>query len=125
MANILIIDDNPLAVKLVDFLLVSKHHETRTAANANEALVLLKTFQPEIILMDLQLPGVDGFELTRKLKDDPKYKHIIIIAITAYAMKGDRERAMDAGCDDYIAKPIDVRTLPDIIEKHLQAIKKS
>lgn len=69
--------------------------------------------------MDLQLPGMDGFQLTRQLKKDPRTRHIVIIALTAYAMKGDAERAHDAGCDGYVAKPIDTRTLPALIERYL------
>ena len=69
--------------------------------------------------MDIQLPGIDGLELTRRLKADAGMRDIVIIAVTAYAMKGDQDKALAAGCDDYITKPIDTRALPDTIAKHL------
>jgi CheY-like chemotaxis protein len=69
--------------------------------------------------MDIQLPGIDGLELTRRLKADPGTRDIVIIAVTAYAMKGDQDKALAAGCDDYITKPIDTRALPDTIARHL------
>src|SRR3990167_7082692 len=121
---ILIVDDNPLNLKLVEFLLSTKGYEVRTAGNAEETLNLLNTFQPHLILMDIQLPGMDGLELTRQLKTEDKYKNTLIIAITAYAMEGDEEKARAAGCDGYITKPIDTRTLPDVIANYL-AKKKS
>jgi two-component system cell cycle response regulator DivK len=109
---ILIVDDNPANLKLVRVLLATEGYEARTAADAEQALRLLSTFTPSLILMDIQLPGMDGLELTRQLKADPATRHILIVALTAYAMKGDEERARAAGCDDYIAKPIDVQALP-------------
>jgi CheY-like chemotaxis protein len=78
-------------------------------------------FAPRLILMDLQMPGMDGFELTRRLKGDAATRHIVIVAITAYAMKGDEEKARAAGCDDYVSKPIDTRALPELIARHLAA----
>lgn len=118
---ILIVDDNPVNLKLVRVLLASEGYEVRTAADADEALLTLKSFRPRLILMDLQLPGIDGLELTRKLKADPEQRSAIILALTAYAMKGDEEKALNAGCDGYIAKPIDTRTLPQVIARHLEA----
>jgi two-component system cell cycle response regulator DivK len=76
----------------------------------------LKQWRPGLILMDIQLPGIDGLELTRQLKSDPITEPIMIIGLTAYAMKGDEERILAAGCDGYIAKPINTRTLPRLIE---------
>jgi len=70
--------------------------------------------------MDLQLPGIDGLELTRRIKADPEMRGIAIIAVTAYAMKGDREKALEAGCDDYVTKPIDTRALPGVIARHVK-----
>lgn len=118
---ILIIDDNLLNLKLVTYLLTAKGYDVHTAFDAEEGLRILKTFKPQLILMDIQLPGMDGLELTKKLKADPKYKDIPIIAITAYAMKGDKEKALAAGCDGYISKPIDTRTLPDFIRDYLHS----
>ncbi|MBA3661155.1 MAG: response regulator [Gammaproteobacteria bacterium] len=117
--TILIVDDSPLNLKLVEYLLTVKGYEIHTATNAEEALQLLNTLDPKLILMDIQLPGMDGLELTSILKAKPKYKTIPIIAITAYAMKGDKEKTLAAGCDGYITKPIDTRTLPDVIAGYL------
>jgi two-component system cell cycle response regulator DivK len=113
--NVLIVDDNPMNMKLVRVLLTGEGYEVRTAADALEALDILKEWRPLLILMDIQLPGIDGLELTRRLKADSATDQIIIIGLTAYAMKGDEERILAAGCDAYIAKPIDTRTLPGII----------
>ena len=121
MANepILIVDDNPANLKLARVLLTSCGYDARTAPDAEQALKGLETFRPRLILMDIQLPGMDGLELTRRLKSSPRTKGIIVIALTAYAMRGDEERARAAGCDDYISKPIDIETLPDVIAQHL------
>jgi two-component system cell cycle response regulator DivK len=116
---ILIVDDNPVNLKLVRFLLESDGYHVRTAADAYGVLRELETFIPRLILMDIQLPGIDGLTLTRKLKSNPRTKDIVIVAITAYAMKGDEERALQAGCDGYIAKPIDTYTLPNMIAGYL------
>lgn len=116
---ILIIDDNPINLKLEKVLLAMEGYEIRTATDAEEALKLLETFRPRLILMDLQLPGMTGLELTRKLKSDPANKNIIILAVTAYAMKGDKEKALAAGCDGYITKPIDTKTMPTVIANYI------
>ncbi len=110
--DILIVDDNSANTKLVSFLLSTKGYAVRTAASAAEALVALERALPALILMDIQLPGMDGLTLTRQLRADARTAGIPIIALTAYAMKGDEERALEAGCDAYITKPIDTRTLP-------------
>ena len=120
-AKILIVDDNPANLKLARVLLVREGYEVCTAGDAEEALAVLDTFQAELILMDLQMPGMDGFELTSRLKASPAREKTIILALTAYAMKGDEARALAAGCDGYIAKPIDTRLLPGIIARHLEA----
>ena len=121
MANesILLVDDNPSNLKLVKILLELGKYELRTALNAEEALKVLTTFHPKLILMDIQLPGMDGLELTRKLRTNPNFNDVIILAITAYAMRGDEEKALAAGCDGYIPKPIDTRTLLDVIMQYL------
>ena len=108
---ILIVDDNPANLKLARVLLSAEGFQVRTATAAEEALDMLEEFRPRVILMDIQLPGMDGLELTRRLKGDPRMREIVILALTAYAMKGDRERFLAAGCDGYIAKPIDTRRL--------------
>ena len=109
---ILIVDDNPTNMKLVSFLLSSRGYVVRTAGSASEALNLLESFHPRLILMDIQLPGMDGLELTRRLKAAEATRDIKVVAVTAYAMKGDEEKARQAGCDGYITKPIDTRALP-------------
>jgi len=118
--KILIVDDNPTNLKLVAYLMKAKGYEVSTAIDADAAIADIRDRRPVLILMDLQLPGVDGLELTRRLKADPETRDIIIVAVTAYAMKGDHDRAVAAGCDDYVTKPIDTRSLPDTIAKHLR-----
>jgi CheY-like chemotaxis protein len=113
--RILIVDDNAANLKLVRVLLAAEGYEVRVATDAEEALAVLTGFHPRLILMDLQLPGMDGLTLTRKLKGDPATRDIAILALTAYAMKGDEQRALEAGCDGYVAKPISTRTLPQVI----------
>jgi CheY-like chemotaxis protein len=117
---ILIVDDNPTNLKLVAYLMSANGYAVTTALDADAALAAIAHSRPRLILMDLQLPGVDGLALTRQLKSDPNTRDIIVVAVTAYAMKGDQERAVAAGCDDYITKPIDTRTLPDAIARHLR-----
>lgn len=119
-AEILIVDDNPVNLKLAHLLLVGEGHHVRTAGDAEEALEVLKVFRPRLILMDIQLPGMDGLELTRRLKADPETCDITVIGLTAYAMKGDEEKILAAGCDGYIPKPIDTRTLPTVISQYLE-----
>lgn len=118
-AMILIVDDNPVNMKLSRVLLVNEGHNVRTATDAEEALAVLQNFTPDLILMDIQLPGIDGLELTRRLKSDPATRHITIVGLSAYAMKGDEQRILEAGCDGYIPKPIDTRALPEIIVQYL------
>jgi CheY-like chemotaxis protein len=108
---ILVVDDHPLNAKLTRLILEEAGHVVKTAGDAEQALALLPTFAPRLILMDLQLPGMDGLALTARLKSDAGTRHVVIVALTAYAMKGDRERALAAGCDGYLSKPIDTRTL--------------
>jgi CheY-like chemotaxis protein len=116
---VLIVDDNPQNLKLAKVLLLAQGYDTRTAVDAEQALVVLDSFLPRLILMDIQLPGMDGLELTRRLKAEPRTKAIVIVALTAYAMTGDEEKARAAGCDGYITKPIDVRTLPAKVAEYL------
>jgi two-component system, cell cycle response regulator DivK len=116
---ILIVDDNPQNLKLARVVLAAEGYEVRTAGDAEEALVLLASYVPRVILMDLQLPHMDGFELTRRLKRQPAYRNTSIIALTAYAMKGDESRALAAGCDAYMSKPIDAEALVRLVAEHL------
>ena len=117
--TILIVDDNPLNMKLSRVLLAGEGYRVLTAADATEAMSVVQDCHPQLILMDIQLPGVDGLELTRRLKADPSTRDIAILGLTAYAMKGDEERILAAGCDGYIPKPIDTRALPTFIKRFL------
>jgi CheY-like chemotaxis protein len=116
---ILIVDDNVQNLKLARVILATEGYDVRTAADAEEALALVRASRPRVILMDLQLPGMDGLQLTRHLKADPATRGIRIIALTAYAMKGDEEKAFASGCDGYVSKPIDTERLPEIVRSHL------
>ena len=116
---ILIVDDNPQNLKLARVLLTSEGYEVRTAIDAERALEVLQSFAPRLILMDIQLPGMDGLTLTRRLKSDPAHAGIVIVALTAYAMKGDSEKALAAGCDGYVSKPIDTIALPRMIARYI------
>lgn len=118
---ILIVDDNEVNLRLAQWLLASEGFTVRVAKDAEEAFGLLDEFQPRLILMDLQMPGMDGLTATRKLKADPKTRRIVVIALTAFAMSGDRERALEAGCEGYVTKPIDTRTLPALVSGYLAA----
>jgi CheY-like chemotaxis protein len=116
---ILIVDDNPQNLKLARVILSAEGYDVRTAVDAEDALRILEGFMPRVILMDLQLPRMDGLELTRRLKADPARRGIAIVAVTAYAMKGDEQRALAAGCDDYMSKPIDAEALARVVAAHL------
>ena len=110
-SRILVVDDNPTNAKLMRAVLVPQGYEVHTALDATAAMASIATARPDLILMDLQLPGVDGLELTRRLKADPGTAPIPVLAVTAYAMRGDEERALAAGCDGYMTKPIDSHAL--------------
>jgi CheY-like chemotaxis protein len=116
---VLIVDDNAQNLKLARVVLANEGFEVYTASSAEDALQVLRTVTPRLILMDLQLPGMDGLELTRRLKADPATRAVPVIALTAYAMKGDGEKAFAAGCDGYITKPIDVGRLPMVVGSYL------
>lgn len=117
--NVMVIDDNPINLKLICDLLSLEGYEVQKCFNADEALVLLQMRLPEIILMDVALPGMDGLTLTRKLKAEHRTKDITIIAVTAFAMKGDEEKVIAAGCDGFITKPINTRTFITQISTYL------
>ena len=120
MALILVVDDNPINLKLAAAVLLSHGHTVLRAGDADEAQQLLVHTVPELILMDIALPGMDGLTLTRRLKADPRLARVPVLALTAFAMKGDDAKAREAGCDGYITKPIDTRALPRLIEQALQ-----
>ena len=108
--KILLVEDNPVNRRLAEFLLRSQGYQVRAATNAQEAFDTIKAERPDLILMDVQLPGMDGLEATKKLKEEPTTRDIPVVAVTSYAMKGDREKALAAGCSGYITKPIDKDT---------------
>ncbi len=116
---ILIVDDNVQNLKLARVVLAVEGYQVQTAGNAEEAMRVLESFAPRLILMDLQLPGMDGLQLTRLLRQDPAWRDVRIVALTAYAMKGDKEKALAAGCDGYITKPIDTERLPALVAEYL------
>jgi CheY-like chemotaxis protein len=107
-----VVDDNPTNLKLVSDLLAFEGHEVLKAMDAEQAQVVLNEVLPDLILMDIALPGMDGLTLTRQLRADARTRHIRIVALTAFAMKGDEQKAIAAGCDGYIIKPINTRSLP-------------
>jgi PAS domain S-box-containing protein len=117
--TILIVDDNEANLKVARVALEVDGFDVRVAIDGEAALELLRSFRPRLILMDIQLPGVDGLEVTRRLKADAATRDILIIAVTAYAMKGDREKALGAGCDGYITKPLDPIHLPSQVAEYL------
>jgi two-component system, cell cycle response regulator DivK len=117
---VLVVDDTPANQKLLKILLGGEHYDVRVASNAKEALALLETFRPQMILMDVLLPDVDGLELTRQLRTDPHTRDILILGLTACAMPGDAERVLAAGCDGYLTKPIDVPSFLATVAGHLR-----
>ena len=119
MGKVLVIEDNPANMTLATFLLKSAGHTVLTATDAESGLTLARTEQPDLILMDIQLPGMDGLQATALLKADEATRAIPVIALTALAMKGDEERIRAAGCDGYIAKPLAYREFLATISNRL------
>jgi CheY-like chemotaxis protein len=127
MANnsVLIVEDTPVNLKVMRVLLTRQGFDVRTATTAEEALQVLKEFTPRVVLTDIQLPGMDGLELIRRLKSDPSTHDTIVLAVTAFAMKGDEAKAFEAGCDGYVTKPIDTRTFPVLIRQYLNRAREA
>ena len=119
MATILVIDDQPMNLDLVEYVMLKAGHTVMTADSAEQGFVRIAECRPDLILMDIQMPGMDGLEMTRRLKADAATSTIVVVALTAYAMKGDEERMTDAGCDGYLAKPINVRTFAEQVGQWL------
>jgi two-component system cell cycle response regulator DivK len=119
MAKVLVVEDNSVNMTLAVFLLESAGHAVLSATNAEAALALARQEHPQLILMDIQLPGIDGLEATVLLKQDLTTRAIPVIALTALAMKGDEERIRAAGCDGYIAKPMRYKEFLTTIADHL------
>ncbi len=110
-ARVLVVDDNEMFIEMSKFMLTAAGYAVETAPGASQAVVKIPVFLPDVILMDIQMPVIDGMELTRRLKADPATRQIVIIAFTAFALKGDELGLRAAGFDGYIAKPVDVMTL--------------
>ena len=119
MAKVLVIEDNPTNLALTIVLLESAGHAVISAANAEAGLTVARDEQPNLILMDIQLPGMDGLQATGVLKGDPLTRSIPVIALTALAMKGDEARIRAAGCDGYIAKPLDYKDFLNVVASYL------
>ena len=117
--RILIVEDNPQNMRLIEMTLRAKGYTLLMATDGEEALDMAMRERPDLIIMDMQLPKVNGLEVTRKLRNTPAFSHTPIIAITAYAMKGDKERVIESGCDAYLSKPINTRDLPEMIAEML------
>ena len=117
--RILLVDDNGQNRRLVQFLLKSRGYIVYEATTGQEALELARTHLQDLIFMDLQLPGLDGLTVTKILKENDLTRQIPVIALTAFAMQGDREKALQAGCDGYIAKPIDTKSFPAAVSQYL------
>ena len=124
MAKILIVEDNPHNMKVVMMTLRPHGYTLLEAKNGEEALDMAVREQPDLIMMDMQLPKMSGLEAVRRLRDMPAFKHVPIIAVTAYAMKGDRERFIETGCNTYLSKPINTRELPGVIAEMLSQQRK-
>ena len=121
--SILVVDDNIDNLDLSKILLECEGWDVRVAEDAQVALSMLETYHPRLILMDVQLPGMDGLELTRRLRAQPAFEDVIIVALTAYAMRGDEENARASGCNGYITKPIDTRTFAETVREFLESAR--
>jgi two-component system cell cycle response regulator DivK len=118
---ILVVEDNPDNRMLIIDLLASKGYRPIEARDGEEGIALARQERPDLILMDLSLPRLDGWEATRRLKADAELKNIPIVALTAHAMAEDRAKALDAGCDGYISKPINIWSFAEEIEGYLKS----
>jgi CheY-like chemotaxis protein len=120
-ARVLVVDDNELNIEIATHLLTQAGMAVAAASDAEEAIAQVAAFQPDLVLMDIQLPGVDGMALTRQLRSQRTTQRLVIVAFTALAMRGDREKFLAGGCDGYIAKPIDVATFATEVRALLPA----
>ena len=118
--KVLIVEDNPVNLRLAQFLLEKRGFSVRNAGSGAECLAEMAGELPDIVLMDIQLPGEDGLAVTRKIRSDVRLAGVVIVALTAHAMAGDRERILGAGCDGYIAKPVDPQNLANEVFRYLQ-----
>lgn len=116
--RVLVVDDNEATLELTRFVLEAAGFVVESTTDSINAILLISTLRPDLILMDIQMPGLDGLELTRKVKADHSLRHIVVIAFTAFAMKGDEAKMRAAGCDGYIAKPFDVASFAQTVRSH-------
>ena len=123
-SKILLVEDNPLNMRLMEMTLRAQDYTLLKAIDGQTALDMAKKEQPDLIIMDMNIPGMTGFEVTRRLRGIPGFSKTPIIGITAYAMKGDKEKVLEAGCDVYLSKPINTRELPVIIAEMLEQKQK-
>ena len=121
MKTVLVIEDNSLNMELVVDLLEVNGCRVLQATSAEDGLKLARQCSPDLVLMDLSLPGMDGLTATRILKSDPQTRNLTVIALTAHAMRSDQNKALDAGCDGYVSKPIDIKTFASRIEWFIAA----
>ena len=119
-AKILIVEDNPLHMKLMEMTLRDDDYTLLKATDGENALDVATSQRPDLIIMDIRIPKMNGFEVTSKLRENPAFNHTPIIALTAHAMAGDRDKVIKSGYDLYLSKPIDTRTLPGVIREILQ-----
>jgi CheY-like chemotaxis protein len=119
MKEILVVEDNRQNMQLIEFLLRAFGHEPMIATSGADGIRLARERRPELILMDIQMPEMDGYEVTRKIRSDPAMKGSRVVAVTAFAMEGDKQRIMDSGFDGYISKPIVPETFVDEVEAYL------
>ncbi|HEY2090338.1 MAG TPA: response regulator [Thermoanaerobaculia bacterium] len=119
--KVLVVEDNDMNMQLVEYLLEEGGYAIVKATSGEEALALTRseTERPDLILMDIHLPGMDGLSVVREMKSDDRTNRIPILALTAHAMRGDKDRFLEAGCDGYISKPIDVKTFLTSIEQYI------
>jgi len=117
--SILIVEDNLSHIELLEDLFRSHGYSTLSVMSGENALNIMRNNPPDLVLMDIRLPGMDGYTITRKIKSDPQTKNIPVIAVTALALKGDRQKALQAGCDEYMSKPIDTHEIITIVEKFI------
>ena len=122
--KILIVEDNPQNIRLIEMVLRAKDYTLLEATDGEKALEMATKERPDLIIMDIQLPKMNGLEVTRKLREMPVLSHTPIIGLTAYAMKGDREKVIESGCDAYLSKPINTRELPGMIAEMLSQRQK-
>jgi CheY-like chemotaxis protein len=118
--TILVVEDNELNMKLVKGLIKIGKYRMLEAIDAESGIQLIREQRPDLVLMDIQLPGMDGLSATKIIKEDPSLKDIPIVALTSYAMQGDKEKTLEAGCTGYIAKPIDTRKFLETLAQYLK-----